>query len=178
MYQVNLLPWRTRAQRRRATFWLRLLVLQLALAAAVLTGVLGLLNRQQDQQHLALLTLVGQQTELTERFQQRQRAMARLASLTAQVEQQGINRVHNRRYLQLLQQLSPLLPAALWLIALDTNAQNIRLRGLSRRYEAVTQFEQRLVALPLLQHGRLTEVVQRQDGLFSFTLTAQWGRDE
>ncbi|MFS7182988.1 fimbrial assembly protein [Serratia proteamaculans] len=137
MYQVNLLPWRTRAQRRRATFWLRLLVLQLALVLAVLTGVLGLFNRQQDQQHLALLTLVGQQTELTERFQQRQRAMARLARLTAQAQQHGNNREHNRRYLQ-LSTLRLLLPAALWLIALETNAQSIPLRGLSRRYEAVT----------------------------------------
>lgn len=85
---------------------------------------------------------------------------------------------HNRRYLNLLQQLSALLPAPLWLIALESNTHNLTLRGLSHRYEAITQFEQQLTALPLLRRGQLAEVAQRQDGLFSFALVAQWGRDE
>jgi len=175
MYQVNLLPWRIGAQRRRYAFWLRVFILQLVLVLAALMVVFGLLNQQQAQRHEALLTLIGQQAELTERYQQLQQAVARLARLTALAQQYDNNLAHNRRYLQLLQQLSTLLPDSLWLIALESNAQNITLRGLGRRYEAVLQFEQQLTALPLLQNYRLAEVVQRQDGLFSFTLMAQWG---
>uniref|UniRef100_A8GKR2 Fimbrial assembly family protein n=1 Tax=Serratia proteamaculans (strain 568) TaxID=399741 RepID=A8GKR2_SERP5 len=175
MYQVNLLPWRMRGQRRRYAFWLRVFILQLVLVLAALMVVFGLLSQQQVQRHEALLMLSGQQTELTERYQQLQQAVARLARLTALAQQHDNNRVHNRRYLQLLQQLSTLLPAPVWLIALESHSQNITLRGLGRRYEAVLQFEQQLTALPLLQNYRLAEVVQRQDGLFSFTLMAQWG---
>ncbi|SPZ65966.1 Fimbrial assembly protein (PilN) [Serratia quinivorans] len=175
MYQVNLLPWRMRGQRRRYAFWLRVFILQLVLVLAVLMVVFGLLSQQQVQRHEALLMLSGQQTELTERYQQLQQAVTRLARLTALAQQHDNNRVHNRRYLQLLQQLSTSLPNSLWLIALESHSQNITLRGLGRRYEAVLQFEQQLTALPLLQNYRLAEVVQRQDGLFSFTLMAQWG---
>lgn len=177
MYQVNFLPWRTRVQRRCGAFWLRMFVLQLVLVLAVLMVVFGLLSQQQSQRYEALLTLLRQQAELTTRYQQLQQAMAQLARLTAQAEQHDKNLVHNRRYLLLFQQLSAILPAPLWLIALESNAQNITLRGLSRRYEAVVQFEQQLAALPLLPRYRLAEVAQRQDGLFSFTLAAQWGRD-
>ncbi|CAI1185901.1 Fimbrial assembly protein (PilN) [Serratia quinivorans] len=175
MYQVNLLPWRIGGQRRRYAFWLRVSILQLVLVLAVLMVVFGLLSQQQVQRHEALLMLSGQQTELTERYQQLQQAVTRLARLTALAQQHDNNRVHNRRYLQLLQQLSTSLPDSLWLIALESHSQNITLRGLGRRYEAVLQFEQQLTALPLLQNYRLAEVVQRQDGLFSFTLMAQWG---
>ncbi|WP_017894286.1 PilN domain-containing protein [Serratia sp. S4] len=175
MYQVNLLPWRMRGQRRRYAFWLRAFILQLVLVLAALMVVFGLLSQQQAQRHEALLMLSGQQTELTGRYQQLQQAVARLARLTALAQQHDNNRVHNRRYLQLLQQLSTLLPAPVWLIAMESHSQNITLRGLGRRYEAVLQFEQQLTALPLLQNYRLAEVVQRQDGLFSFTLMAQWG---
>lgn len=178
MYQVNLLPWRARIQLRRGAFWLRLFVLQLVLVLAVLMGVFGWLSQQLALRHHALLALLQQQTELTARYQQRQQAMTRLTHLTAQAEQHGKNLAHNRRYLQLLQQLSPLLPAPLWLIALESNGQNLTLRGLSRRYEAVVQFEQQFTRLPGLQRYRLAEVAQRQDGLLSFTLVAQWGRDE
>jgi pilus assembly protein HofN len=175
MYQVNLLPWRIGGQRRRYAFWLRVFILQLVLVLAVLMVVFGLLSQQQVQRHEALLMLSGQQTELTERYQQLQQAVTRLARLTVLAQQHDNNRVHNRRYLQLLQQLSTSLPNSLWLIALESHSQNITLRGLGRRYEAVLQFEQQLTALPLLHNYRLAEVVQRQDGLFSFTLMAQWG---
>lgn len=176
MYQVNLLPWRTRGQRRRCAFWLRMFVLQLVLVLAVLMVVFGLLSQQQVQRYEALLALIDQQTKLTDRYQQLQQTMARLACLTALAQQHDNNREHNRRYLQLLQQLPVLLPDPLWLIALESHAQSITLRGLSRRYEAVLQFEQQLTALPLLQRYRLAEVAQRQDGLFSFTLVAHWGQ--
>lgn len=176
MYQVNFLPWRAQGQRRRYAFWLRMFVLQLVLVLAVLMVVFGLLSQQQAQRHEALLALIDQQTELTERYQQLQQAMARLARLTALAQQHDNNLAHNRRYLQLLQQLPGLLPAPLWLIALESNAKNMTLRGLSRRYEAVVQFEQQLAALPLLQSYRLAEVAQRPDGQFSFTLVAQWGQ--
>lgn len=175
MYQVNLLPWRMMAQRRRCAFRLRIFVLQLALMLVAMTIVFGLMSHQQTQLHGVLLTLSRQQTVLAERYQQTRQAMTRLTRLTAQADRQGKNQAHNRRYLQLLQQLSVILPAPLWLTALESNAQNITLRGFSRRYGAVIRFEQQLAALPLLQRCRLAEVIQRQDGLFSFTLMAQWG---
>jgi len=175
MYQVNLLPWRRLAQRRRCAFWLRIFVLQLVLMLAAMAVVFGLMSHQQTQRHEALSTLSRQQAALAERYQQLQQAMAHLARLTAQADQQEKNQAHNRRYLQLLQQFAVILPAPMWLTSLESNAQHITLRGLSRRYGAVVQFERQLAALPLLQSCRLADVVQRQDGLFSFTLMAQWG---
>lgn len=175
MYQVNLLPWRRLAQRRRCAFWLRIFVLQLVLMLAAMAVVFGLMSHQQTQRHEALSTLSRQQAALAERYQQLQQAMARLARLTAQADQQEKNQAHNRRYLQLLQQFAVILPAPMWLTSLESNAQHITLRGLSRRYGAVVQFERQLAALPLLQRCRLADVAQRQDGLFSFTLMAQWG---
>lgn len=174
MYQVNLLPWRRLAQRRRCAFWLRLFVLQLALMLAAMAAVFGLMSHQQTQRHEALMTLSRQQVGLAERYQQTRQAMARLVRLNELADRQEKNQAHNRRYLQLLQQFSAILPAPLWLTVLESDVQKITLRGLSRRYGAIIRFEQQLAALPLLQHCRLAEVVQRKDGLFSFTLMAQW----
>lgn len=53
MYQVNLLPWRRLAQRRRGAFWLRLFVLQLVLMLAAMAAVFGLMSHQQTQHHEA-----------------------------------------------------------------------------------------------------------------------------
>jgi len=176
MYQVNFLPWRIQVQRRRGAFWLRVFALQWVLMLVVLTVIMGLLRQQQAQRHEALLVLVRQQAELTDRHQRLQQAMARLSRLTALAEQYDKNLAYNRRYLRLLQQFSTLLPSSMWLIAFESNAQSISLRGLSRRYEAVVQFEQQLATVPLLQSYRLAEVARRQDGLFSFALVAQWSR--
>ncbi|MBN5250233.1 PilN domain-containing protein [Serratia marcescens] len=91
---------------------------------------------------------------------------------------QASNAQHNRRYFHLLQQLSSSIPPPLWLTALESDAVNgLRLRGLSRSPAAITQFERRLAGMPALPRLRLAEVAQRDDGLYTFHLAAQWGRD-
>ena len=77
-----------------------------------------------------------------------------------------------------LQQLSSSIPPPLWLTAMESDAVNgLRLRGLSRSPAAITQFERRLAGMPALPRLRLAEVAQRDDGLYTFHLAAQWGRD-
>ncbi|CAI0967936.1 MULTISPECIES: PilN domain-containing protein [Serratia] len=177
MYQVNLLPWRGQRQRRRGFFWLRMLALQLALVLLTVALVFSLLHGRQAQRQTRLEARADRLAALTQRYQQGQRQLAQLERQSARAEQRARNRQHNRRYLQLLQQLSAAVPPPLWLISLDGNLQEgLQLRGLSRHHAAIAQFEQRLAALPLLRQHRLAEVAQRQDGLFTFTLTA-WGRD-
>lgn len=177
MYQVNLLPWRIRAQRQRYGFWLRVFGIQLLVALSLLATVFFLLRYQQEQQQSAVQRLTQHHQALTEQIQQTQQAMARLARLTEAENRRQQNETHNRRYLYLLQQLSTLIPDELWLTALEENAQGIALRGFGRQYAAITLFAQRLAASPVLEGQRLAEVIQHQDGMLAFTLTARWGKD-
>lgn len=178
MYQVNFLPWRQRRERRRGYFWLGVLLLQLAALLLALFLVAGQLRHQQAQRQARLATLGEELAALTLRVRQQQQEWAQRARQSALAERQARNAQHNRRYLLLLQQLSTAVPPPLWLTALESDAANgLRLRGLSRSPAAISQFERRLVAMPMLQQQRLSEVAQRDDGLFSFHLAAQWGRD-
>jgi pilus assembly protein HofN len=177
MYQVNLLPWRLRLQRQRFGFWLWVFSVQLLVALALPATAFFLLRYQQEQQQSALQTLTQQHQVLAGRIQQTQQMMATLARLTAEETRRQQNEIHNRRYLYLLQQLSAVIPDELWLTVLEENAQGISLRGFSGQYAAITVFEQRLVALPLLQDHRLAEVTQHKNGILAFTLTARWGKD-
>ncbi|BEM55280.1 pilus assembly protein PilN [Serratia marcescens] len=178
MYQVNFLPWRQRRDRRRAYFWLGMLLLQVTALLLALFLAAGQLRHQQAQRQARLVMLGEELAALTllAREQQQDRAQRELHS--ARAERQARNAQHNRRYLQLLQQLSSCMPPPLWLTALDSDAANgLRLRGLSRSPAAITQFERRLAGMPALPRLRLAEVVQREDGLYAFHLAAQWGRD-
>lgn len=178
MYQVNFLPWRQRRDRRRGCFWLGALLLQVTLLLLALFLVAGQLRHQQAQRQ-ARLTMLGEElAALTLLAHQQQQERAQRALHSARAERQARNGQHNRRYLQLLQQLSFSIPPPLWLTALDNDATNgLRLRGLSRSPAAITQFERRLAGMPALPRLRLAEVTQRDDGLYSFHLAAQWGRD-
>lgn len=49
MYQVNFLPWRRRRDRRRAYFWLGVLLLQVMALLLALFLVAGQLRHQQTQ---------------------------------------------------------------------------------------------------------------------------------
>jgi pilus assembly protein HofN len=178
MYQVNLLPWRHQRQRRRGQFWLRMLALQLIALLLAMAAAFSLLHGREAQRQETLGALGAQLAGLTQRYQQAQQQLAQLERHNARTERRERNLQHNRRYLQLLQQLANAAPPPLWLTALEGNLQQgLQLRGLSRHHAAIVQFEQRLAALPLLRQHRLAEVAQSKDGLFAFTLTA-WGRDE
>ncbi|WP_337263964.1 MULTISPECIES: PilN domain-containing protein [unclassified Serratia (in: enterobacteria)] len=178
MYQVNLLPWRIRAQRQRYGFWLRAFSMQLLVVLVLLTTAGFLLRYQQGQQQSAVQRLTQQHQVLTGQIQQTQQVMATLARLAEAENRRQQNEAHNRRYLSLLQQLSALIPDELWLTALEENAQGIALRGFGRQYAAIALFTQRLAALPLLENHRLAEVVQHKDGMLAFTLTARWGKKD
>ncbi|HFD0317783.1 PilN domain-containing protein [Serratia marcescens] len=175
MYQVNFLPWRQRRDRRRGYFWLGVLMLQVTALLLALFLVAGQLRHQQALRQARLAMLGEELAALTllARQQQQERALHR-----ARAERQASNAQHNRRYFHLLQQLSSSIPPPLWLTALESDAVNgLRLRGLSRSPAAITQFERRLAGMPALPRLRLAEVAQRDDGLYTFHLAAQWGRD-
>ncbi|MBH1917787.1 MULTISPECIES: PilN domain-containing protein [Serratia] len=178
MYQVNFLPWRQRRDRRRAYFWLGVLLLQVTALLLALFLVAGQLRHQQTQRQARQAMLGEELAALTLLARQQQQERAQQAMHSARAEWQANNAQHNRRYLQLLQQLSSSIPPPLWLTALDSNAANgLRLRGLSRSPAAITQFERRLAGMSALPRLHLAEVAQREDGLYSFHLAAQWGRD-
>lgn len=178
MYQVNFLPWRQRREQRRGYFWLGVLSLQLAALLLALFLVAGQLHHQQTQRQAGLAVLGEELAALTMQARQQQQDRAQQARHNVFAQRQARNAQHNQRYWQLLQQLSTAVPPSLWLTALDSDPVNgLRLRGLSRYPEAVTQFERRLTGVSMLHRQRLAEVAQRDDGLFSFTLAAQWGRD-
>ncbi|MCP1107463.1 PilN domain-containing protein [Serratia nevei] len=176
MYQVNFLPWRQRRDRRRLYFWLGVLLLQVTVLLSAAGFVAGQLRQQQAQRQERLAMLDEELAALTLLARQQQQARAQRARQGARAERQARNAQHNRRYLQLLQRLSSAVPSPLWLTTLESDAVNgLRLRGLSRSPAGITQFERRLTGMPGL---RLAEVAQRGDGLFTFHLAAQWGRDE
>ncbi|ENY0910594.1 TPA: PilN domain-containing protein [Serratia marcescens] len=178
MYQVNFLPWRQRRERRRGYFWLGVLLLQVAALLLALFLIAGQLRHQQAQRQARLAMLGEELAALTLLVRQQQQERAQRALHSVRAERQASNAQHNRRYLQLLQQLSSSVPPPLWLTALDSDAANgLRLHGLSRSPAAITQFERRLAGMPALPRLRLAEVAQREDGLYSFHLAARWGRD-
>ena len=59
MYQVNFLPWRQRRDRRRAYFWLGVLLLQVMALLLALFLVAGQLRHQQAQRQ-ARLAMLGE----------------------------------------------------------------------------------------------------------------------
>ncbi|MCS3406251.1 MULTISPECIES: PilN domain-containing protein [Gammaproteobacteria] len=178
MYQVNLLPWRERALRRRGMFWLRLLVLQLMVALIIPALMLGGLRYQQQQLRDTLQGRERQHDELAQRYRQTQAALAQWVRLTTQDALRRRNQTHNQRYPRLLRQLAEALPQPLWLVALEEQRQRVTLRGLSPHYPAIVELTRNLTAQGVLPGHRLAEVNQRQDGLLTFVLTAPWGEDE
>ncbi|MFI8417330.1 PilN domain-containing protein [Serratia sp. NPDC078593] len=178
MHQVNFLPWREQAQRRRAAFWLRVLCGHLVLTLAILALALSGLRYQRHQLQEVLQRQAQHYGVLVRQQQQIQAAMTRIARMAARETQRQRNQKHNQRYVRLLQQLAAVLPEPLWLIALEEQAETLTLRGLSPHYPAVVQLTQRLTSQALLPGYRLSEVMQRKDDLLVFTLLVPWRRDE
>ncbi|WON76743.1 PilN domain-containing protein [Serratia sp. UGAL515B_01] len=178
MYQVNLLPWRVRQQRRRYVFWLRLFCTQLFVATSILTSIFFLLGHQQVQQRKVVQTLTQQYSDLTVRLREVQQSMSELARVTAAETQRRQNLAHNRRYLSLLQQLSLALPDTLWLTRFEENAKGILLQGVGAPYAAIITFEQQMALSPLLHHSQLAEVMAREEGGLTFILKARWVTNE
>lgn len=178
MYQVNLLPWRQQAQRRRARFWLRLLTLQLALALTIAALLLAGVRHRQQQQRSLLQQYTQQNEALQQQYRLIQAATEELTRLSERQAQHHRNQAHNLQYARFLPQLAAALPASAWLLSLEVQAHRLRVRGLSQGYPALVQLTDRLTAQALLPGHQLEDVAQRADGLFSFTLTALWRRDE
>lgn len=112
MYQVNFLPWRQRRDRRRGCFWLGVLLLQITVLLLALFLVAGQLRHQQAQRQERLALLEEELAAVTLLVRQQQQERAQRARYSALAERQARNAQHNRRYLQLLQQLSSCLPTA------------------------------------------------------------------
>ncbi|MEW7000197.1 hypothetical protein M5585_04680 [Serratia ureilytica] len=110
MYQVNFLPWRQRRERRRGYFWLGVLLLQVAALLLALFLIAGQLRHQQAQRQARLAMLGEDLAALTLLVRQQQQERAQRALHSVRAERQSSNAQHNRRYLQLLQQLSSSVP--------------------------------------------------------------------
>lgn len=110
MYQVNFLPWRQRRDRRRGCFWLGVLLLQITVLLLAGGLVAGQLRHQQAQRQERLALLEEELAAVTLLVRQQQQERAQRARYSALAERQARNAQHNRRYLQLLQQLSSCLP--------------------------------------------------------------------
>ncbi|PVZ84633.1 fimbrial assembly protein [Serratia sp. S1B] len=177
MYQVNLLPWRSRQLRQRYRFWLTSFCVQLLVILIFLALIYGLLSYQQWQQRQVLQEKAQQYANLEEQIEQKQQIIAKLARLAAEEVRHQHNEAHNRRYLLLLQQLSRRLPDALWITELEENAKGFSLHGWGGHYAAITLFEQRLSVLPWLQNSHLTDVTKSEDGVLAFILTAFWRQE-
>lgn len=174
MYQVNLLPWRSRWLQQRYTYWLRLFVVQFLLALSLLIGAFFLLEAEQKKQQHLLQSLAQQQGALSQQLQLKRELMARLSARAATEADRKQNHRQNQRYLAFLQQLSLSLPEALWLTVLEEDVNGISLQGATAHYAAIISFEQSLAAMPLLQDSYLAEVKQQTEGVLVFTLKARW----
>lgn len=177
MYQVNLLPWRSRLLQQRYTYWLRLFGGQLLLVLSLFIGAFFLLEAEQKKQQNRLQSLAQQQTVLLQQLQQKRQVMARLSAIAAAEVYRQQNHRHNQRYLAFLQQLSLSTPEALWLTIFEENMNGISLQGFAAHYAAIIHFEQSLATMPLLQDSYLAEVRQHNEGVLAFTLKARWASD-
>lgn len=183
MYQVNLLPWRSRLLQQRYTYWLRLFGGQLLLVLSLFIGAFFLLEAERKTQQNRLQSLAQQQAALLQQLQQKRQVMARLAAITAAEVSRQQNHRHNQRYVAFLQQLSLSMPEALsrpktlWLTLLEENIDGISLQGFAVHYAAIIHFEQSLAAMPLLQGSYLAEVKQHNEGVLAFTLKARWANE-
>lgn len=177
MYQVNLLPWRARIFAARYRFWIRILLLQLAIFSLCLM-ILGSylsLSLHQQQQYVALLKT--DEEHLTSRYQQTQQAMARLKQMQL-LQQQWLRRErHNQAYLQLLQQLPQQMPETLWLTSLEQRDGIMQFKGISRDYSSLAHFASSLSHIKTLQHIQLSQMNISAIGQRQFILQSHWRPD-
>ncbi len=176
MYQVNLLPWRQRRNRRRAV----LLILTLTLVMLLTGAAIGLLAFHWRGERADLTARLGQwqrQAQWEARQQlgiQRRTEQYRRLAHSLKIYRQTAS--DNRRFSRLLDQLPTLLPAGLWLTGLHQQDGNVVISGCCERYGDIVSLRRRLVDSALFTHLHWQEIGQRENGYFSFTFQAGWPR--
>jgi len=174
MFQVNLLPWRQRRDRRRAARVILALALEMLLAGAAM-GLLAAHWRSERTDLSARLEQWQRQAQWeanqqlgVQRCTQRLQRMAHRLGIYRQAA------LDNRRFSQLLDQLPALLPAGLWLTGLHQQAGAVVISGCGERYGDILSLRKRLVDASVFTDLRWQEIGQRENGYFSFTFSAGW----
>lgn len=182
MLMVNLLPWRKNRLRRRARHWWG----GLALLGGVLAASLGAGGLNVFQQRVAL-----ERQWAAASLRQRQQAHLLRQTLDARTQLRRIQarrraneaaRDHNRRYLALLEALSALIPADVWLTKIADRGTALELMGISRRYADIVLFSQRLHGQDIFAAVRMIHAQKNErppaavpdEAALAFLLLADW----
>ncbi|MEC5343833.1 PilN domain-containing protein [Brenneria populi] len=175
MQLVNLLPWRRQRLRRRARRWLALLLLQLTLAAIALAGFYWFWHQQRLILQRELSDLAAQQRRLTLQHQQTRLMWHRLRDYQAQRDADEAALRHNRRYLNLLEQLGAMAPKGLWLTELADRGDSMLISGLSANDSDITGLNRSLARHPDLARVRVLQARRQNDRTpLLFSLQADW----
>lgn len=175
MLLVNLLPWRRQRLRRRARRWLWLLLLQLMLVTVALAGFYWFWHQQRLMLQRELSDLSAQQRQLTLQYQQTRQMWNQLRDYQAQRDADAAALRHNRRYLNLLEQMVAMMPQSLWLTALADRGDHLLISGLSENYTDIAGLNRSLARHPDLARVRVLQARRRNDrALLLFSLQADW----
>lgn len=174
IYQVNLLPWRQRRDRRRVRLFTFVLTLDMLLAGLAI----GLLVYHWRSEQADLAARLGQwqrqaRWEADEQQRdQRQTEQHRQMAHSLRIYRQSA--LSNRCFSRLLDQLPALLPAGLWLTALRQQGGIVEISGCCEGYGDIVSLRTRLGEANLFSHLHWQEIGRRNNGHFSFTFRAEW----
>lgn len=155
VFMVNLLPWRQRRLVRRSRYWCLLLLCHTGCVLMVIAGGKQVTSRQRLVQEAALTTALQQQQQRHTQLQDVRQAMTQLRQQQEGRQAQGEAQAHILRYVQLLEQLSGLVPDELWLTSLADQGDGISISGRSHNYTDIVQFSMRLERLASLTAVRI-----------------------
>ncbi|WP_253306133.1 PilN domain-containing protein [unidentified bacterial endosymbiont] len=169
MERVNLLPWRQASTRRRYRAWnvragtLLISLLSLSIGADWLLH--HLIQQQQQRWQLA-----------HQQSQQQQAQQAAIQALRLESDQQW------QRYqqpLQLLEQLSRLIPAGIYLQRWHWQPPRLTLQGSALSYSVLAEFIETLHHDPLIPPLQLSQATteESQQAMIQFCLQGSWLED-
>ncbi|MBD2793267.1 PilN domain-containing protein [Xenorhabdus szentirmaii] len=174
MHQVNFLPWRQRALKRKYQRWGYLFCLQLT----VWTAILAFIYVQQTnliKQNRGELTEVQQQLAKFQRaVNEIDQAILHHQHLIQQVRKKREFMEQNQRYLQLFRQLPQLLPEKSWLTAFSDNGGQLIFSARSQDYMDISDMLDNLTEEPQLINIQLQKMTTTEDQLKVFNIDANW----
>ncbi|MFC3393963.1 PilN domain-containing protein [Brenneria rubrifaciens] len=180
MLLVNLLPWRQRRLWQRARNWLVLLLLQLLLVSALFGMIYALWQRQYSLLQRELGEVSVQHRQWVAQYQRTRQVWERWQNYQAQYEADRAGKHHNQRYLNLLEQLSFMMPERLWLTELDDRGTHLSIAGMSENYIDIIKLNLSLARHPTLARVRILNALRQKNGrsLLHFVLQADWQAGE
>lgn len=174
MYQINMLPWRGRRQRRRA----RLLAAMLAMELALAFGAIGLMATRWREEQLALgqqlAALANQEQRWQSRLQAQRRQFDQRERLLEVTRRRQQVKCDNQYYQRLVQQLAALLPPGLWLKSLRQREGRLQITGCGRDYQDIVEIDKRMSRPPFTLRPHWREIARLDNGVFFFRLQTPW----